>query len=136
MIGDPGKLSPSFKANTDWLVRKICNSEPSVTKNSVVTANEIIANLHESLPKSCPTILAYRNKNCEAIPISNGKKMSKKRKFDEAIENSDLNLFRKKNQRLVDFKSIRYHIDKLQENERNYRERRHVISFWNKRVMG
>ena len=96
MIDDPVKLSPSFETNTDWLVRKMCNSEPLVAKNGVVTANEIIANVHESLSKSYPTILAYRIKNCEAIPTSVGSKMSRKRKFDEAIENSDLNLFRKK----------------------------------------
>ena len=77
MIDDPGKLSPSFEMKTDWLVRKMGNSEPSVTKYGVVTANEIIANVHESLPKSYPTILAYRIKNCEAIPISVGAKMSR-----------------------------------------------------------
>ena len=61
-----------------------------------MTANAVIAMVHDALTKEYPTILAYRIEKCEVIDSKIRSRQSRKRKFDEAFEKSDLNLFRRK----------------------------------------
>ena len=61
-----------------------------------MTANEVIATVHDARTKYYPTIRAYRIEMCEVIDSRISSRQSRKMKFDEAFGKSDLNLIRKK----------------------------------------
>ena len=98
IVNEPRKLTERFETDTNWLIKKTCDTAQEITlaDGSATTPTDFIVELHEYFPKTYPTILSWRIEKCQLIENRRGRKISRKRKFEDALECSEIKLFRKK----------------------------------------
>ena len=84
-------MTEKFDEDTDWLVRKMCHCEKTSTLSGdvILYPDELIAAVHDYVPKDHEVIQTWRIDRCPVIPSKTGSNVSPKRKFDDTLECCD-----------------------------------------------